>query len=507
MADTPAFNLSQLAGKVSGAVTGVTGKGEPVISRLASSSAECAPGALFFALPGSHADGHSFVGDAFCRGACAAVVQDPSTLGGKAGILVADTRRAFSALAAFFYGDPSQKLTVIGVTGTNGKTTTHWMVSHILDRLKKPSLRLGTLGANGGSIEIDTGLTTPDPLVLQELLARACEQGLKSCVMEVSSHALDQHRVDDVAFDAGIFTNLTRDHLDYHSDMNAYFEAKFRLFDLLQLAKSKRPVGIINADCSYGKEILKRLAQRNQRALSFGKDAEASFRIVNFSFDMRRSKLILAYAGTEHTLHSAFVGEHNAQNIAGAFAACVALGADAREVAESFAAMPHVPGRLQPVGDAQFGVFVDYAHTPDALAKALAALRPLTRGKLWVVFGCGGDRDRGKRPQMAKVAAALADNVVVTSDNPRTEDPRKIVDDILRDGVKPKIVEVDRRRALELTLQEAASGDVVLVAGKGHENYQIVGKVKSHFSDVEEVERILARSSLQQATGTSAGAA
>jgi len=470
-----------------------------MVTEVQASSNLVSPGTLFVAIAGTKVDGHSFLCEAAERGAVAAVVQQktqrPAGLPGQFPLIpVPDCKVALSRIAAWRYGDPSQALRTIGITGTNGKTTSSWLVFHLLNQLGLPALRTGTLGAafgEGGSVE--GTLTTPDAIQLQRLMSEALGRNLVSCVMEVSSHALDQARSDAVAFDVAAFTNLTRDHLDYHVTMEAYFSAKRKLFSLLADSSKPHRTAVIGIDDEYGARLYQELKRESRiQTVSFGFDPSSDICISRYSEDMRGSSMSLSFAGESYEVYSAFIGRHNAQNIATAFGCVVGLGLPASLVAARLGKLPQVPGRLERVHDADPSVYVDYAHTPDALEKALQSLRAITPGKLWVVFGCGGDRDGGKRPLMADVAAALADGVVVTSDNPRTEDPMDIIAQIVGGqsgpGIKSSgIIEPDRRKAIAAALASAGAGDVILIAGKGHEEYQIIGTTKHHFSDQEEV--------------------
>ncbi len=461
------------------------------ISNVVFNSNEIIPGSLYVAVRGTKHDGHSFVGDAFKKGASLAIVEDAGALGSNPGVVVANTRKALSQLSALYFNDPSKEISVIGITGTNGKTTTNWMLYHLLNFFGAKSLRIGTLGVKSeGRIDLPGNLTTPDPYQIQRLFREAMNGGASSCVMEVSSHALEQSRADDIEFDVGVFTNLTRDHLDYHNDMESYFQAKQKLFRLVAGNSKKIKAAVINCDDEYGKLLIQDLAS-DIELYSFGRSEGAALHIQDFEQTLRSGVVCIRYQGSTYKIASPFVGFHNAQNISAAFGSMIALGYEAQAVADALGKIPQVPGRLESVGQAPFGVYVDYAHTPDALQNVLSALQGLVQNELWVLFGCGGDRDKGKRPQMAQIASRMAHKVVVTSDNPRTEDPQAIIDDILSEGVNPTLVEVDRRRAIEQTLQAARPGDVVLIAGKGHEDYQIIGTEKFHFSDAEEVQKVL----------------
>jgi UDP-N-acetylmuramoyl-L-alanyl-D-glutamate--2,6-diaminopimelate ligase len=311
--------------------------------------------------------------------------------------------------------------------------------------------------------------------------------------METSSHALDQARVKDVSFDVAVFTNLTRDHLDYHGTFDNYFAAKRHLFELLRDSAKATRGAVINGDDAYGQRLIAEIESLGLNNWSFGRAASCSVCVTSITETpgAMQIEVSLTQLNRNLTITAPFIGAHNAENVVAAFAACCALGYEPGWVAEAIRGVPQVPGRLERVGASAVRVFVDYAHTPDALERAIAALRPSTEGKLWVVFGCGGDRDKGKRPIMATVAASGADRVVVTSDNPRTEDPNRIISDVLSSGIAPWITEVDRRRAIVEAVHAASPGDTVLIAGKGHENYQIIGTEKSHFSDQEVAQEAL----------------
>ena len=466
------------------------------LTSLAASGLAVEPGALFVAVRGFSTDGHNFVEQAFERGALACVVEDPTVLKGRPGIQVTNSRAALSALAAAFNGDPSTRIKVVGVTGTNGKTTTNWIIYHVLNQIGGGALRIGTLGTELMNRErVDGALTSPDPLTIHALLGHGERKGVRSCVMEVSSHALDQARVDDVCFDVVIFMNLSRDHLDYHGTFEAYFTAKRKLFELIARGKKATKVAVINADDPYGMKLIAELPALGLRDLSFGSSELASVRIEKITERAGEMSIVLRLRGDDspYTIETPFVGLHNAENVTAAFAACLGLGYEASEIISSLRSVPQVPGRLERIDSSSPRVFVDYAHTPDALDRAIKAVRVSTVGELWVIFGCGGDRDRGKRPQMAKIAALGADHVVVTSDNPRSEDPQAILADILSEGTKPSMIELDRAIAITTTVQRAAPNDTILIAGKGHEDYQIIGKERFRFSDQDVASQALKR--------------
>jgi UDP-N-acetylmuramoyl-L-alanyl-D-glutamate--2,6-diaminopimelate ligase len=448
------------------------------------------PGDLFIARSGPATEGAKFVDQACTRGAVAVVTDHPLTSPPLPQIPVQDAARAASKLAHLFHGNPSKKLPVIGITGTNGKTTTAYLIRHLLKTAEKRCGLIGTVQIDDGQTICESALTTPGAIQIAALLAAMRDNGCAACAMETSSHALHQGRVADVQFAGGSFTNLTGDHLDYHGSMDAYAAAKARLFEMLEPSA----VAVASADDQWSPRMI-----RDCRA-----------RVVRFGFassaDWRADDIRLASRGTEFTLRSPagkahvemkLIGRHNVANaLTAAALAGEVLGLTLPQIAAGLADAEGAPGRLQSVAAGQsFAVLVDYAHTDDALENVLAALRPLTRGRLRLLFGCGGDRDRTKRPRMARAAAKLADVVYVTSDNPRTENPSAILKEIIAgfpsDKQKPLFVEVDRRKAIEKILADAQSGDIVLLAGKGHENYQIVGTTKHHFDDVEEARRVL----------------
>lgn len=453
---------------------------------VCASSEKVTAGSVFVAVRGTVSDGHLFVKEAISRGASFTVVEDAVALQAMPGVVVKNTRKALSRLAAFFNGDPSARLQVIGVTGTNGKTTTNWIIYHVLNAIGGGALRIGTLGTECmGQIREEGVLTSPDPISLHRVMRQAVDMGARSCVMETSSHALDQARVEDVQFDVGVFTNLTRDHLDYHGTFESYFQAKSHLFSLLGVGPKGARGAVINIDDPYGAELLKRTTSLGLKDLSFGRHPSARFRIVRVDESSQAMEITIRLRDNDEevTVVAPFIGPHNAENVVAAFAAIAGLGYTLNEIVSSLARVPQVPGRLERIGSGSPRVFVDYAHTPDALERVLRALRTSTQGKLWCVFGCGGDRDRGKRPEMSTIASSEADLVVITSDNPRTENPQNIIKDILSSGIAPECVEADRAKAIRHAITSAGPKDTVLIAGKGHENYQIIGTRKIPFSD------------------------
>ncbi|MGH7498246.1 MAG: UDP-N-acetylmuramoyl-L-alanyl-D-glutamate--2,6-diaminopimelate ligase [Gemmatimonadales bacterium] len=451
----------------------------PPLSGVGVDSRAVQPGTLYVAVRGSQADGHRFIPDAVRRGA-AAVVVEQSGSAGVPEIVVRDGRRAALALGAAWYDYPARHLILLGVTGTNGKTTTAGLLRHLFNQAGTAA-SIGTLGAfDGDGQPIDSAagtLTTPGPVDLQATLAELLKRGTTHVAMEASSHSLDQGRLDGLTFAAGIFTNLTRDHLDYHGTMESYLAAKLRLS--AQLASSGLEVVNLDDDAWLA------LPRRSPR-ITFGLHPAA---------DVRASGVILDAAGSRFELSGRFgiaeaslplLGDFNVANALAAAACALGMGRPLGEVVARLGAVPQVPGRMEKISEVPCVVLRDYAHTPDALERALATLRPLTRGRLIVVFGCGGDRDRGKRPIMGRIAAEGADLAVVTSDNPRTEDPGAIIDDVEQGmGVVPHRRVVDRLAAIHAALQEARPGDTLILAGKGHETYQVVGTEKVPFDERE----------------------
>jgi UDP-N-acetylmuramoyl-L-alanyl-D-glutamate--2,6-diaminopimelate ligase len=503
------FELAELTG---GTLVDSSWK-PPQIDAVMTASDQPVANAVFVAIRGSSADGHDFLDEAFANGAVAAVVTEPERLAGRPGVAVDDSRRALSRICATLNGEPSRDLLTIGVTGTNGKTTVHWLLYHALFDLGFPALRIGSLGIEGGAAVHRSGkvttrtagqilMTTPAPGELHSSMRQARDAGLQACVLETSSHALDQQRVADVAYDAAVFTNLSSEHLDYHPDLEAYFRAKVQLFEQLADLKQRAPSpggAAINLDCPYGRRLAETVRATPVPVVGFGATPDADVRIGRFDQQLTSSAVHLVMAGEEHTVHPSLIGDYNASNVAAAFATLVSLGLEPQDVASALSEAPPVPGRLQPVGSDDITVLVDYAHTGEGLRKALGAVRGFTRNRLWVVFGCGGGKDPGKRAAMGAAARELADQIVLTSDNPKLEDPAKIIEDILTSGCEPALIELDRRTAIERTLRSAEPGDIVLLAGKGHEDYQIIGNETFHFSDVEEVERLKAEGALDRA--------
>ena len=437
------------------------GAAEVEVSGLAYSSASVTPGTLFFCVPGFKVDGHDFAPDAIDKGAAALVVQRPLGLGVPE-VVVDDVRAAMGPAAARFYGDPTKTLRVVGVTGTNGKTTTAFLVRSLLEAAGIRTGLLGTVTSVIAGREEPVERTTPEGIDLQGIFARMVDGGDKACVMEVSSHALHMHRVDGIHFAVRLFTNLTQDHLDYHGSMDAYYDAKKLLFT------REGGASIVNVDDPYGM----RLAGEIENATTFAIERDADFRARDVSFDVNGSAFTCQTPDGDVELTTRLPGLFNVQNALGAVAAARALDVPIDTIAAALAEAGRVPGRFEPIDEGQeFGVLVDYAHTPDSLENVLRAAREVTQGRLHVVFGAGGDRDTAKRPLMGRAAAEHADRVIVTSDNPRSEDPDSIVDMVMEGAPAAERI-VDRRAAIARALETAEPGDVVVIAGKGHEQGQ-----------------------------------
>jgi UDP-N-acetylmuramoyl-L-alanyl-D-glutamate--2,6-diaminopimelate ligase len=450
------------------------------VSGLAYSSRSVVPGTLFFCVPGFRADGHDFAPDAVARGAVALVCQRPLGLGVPE-VIVDDVRAAMGPAAARFYGDPTADLDVVGVTGTNGKTTTAFLLRHLLEAGGRQTGLLGTVKRVVGGVEEEVERTTPEAIDLQATLRAMLDGGDRACAMEVSSHALELGRVAGIRFACRIFTNLTQDHLDFHETMEAYFAAKRRLFEETGLS-------VVNIDDEYGRRIAAEV-----ECVTFGVEHDADYRARAVEFDLMGSGFVCETPDGELWLRSPLPGLFNVQNVLGAVAAARLLGVPGETIAAALPEFGRVPGRFEPVDEGQdFGVLVDYAHTPEALENVLRAAREVTQGRLHVVFGAGGDRDRGKRPLMGAAARRLADRVLVTSDNPRSEEPEAIVDAIM-EGAGPEAErETDRRRAIARAIDTADPGDVVVIAGKGHEQGQeFENGRKEPFDDVTEARAAL----------------
>lgn len=473
------------------------GDPETSISGVVYDSRRVAPGIAFVALPGTRTDGHAFVGEAVARGAPLVVVQRPVEVPpGVAVLQVESTRKALSTIAAAVYGHPSRRLRVIGVTGTNGKTTTTHLIRAILMARGERVGLIGTVHNFVGDEELTSQLTTPQASDMQGLLARMVEVGCTYVVMEVSSEGLDMHRVDDVEFDVGVFTNLTQDHLNYHGTLERYREAKLRLFRLLSRPGTKTgKIAVLNRDDPSEPHVRGACAVP---VITFGLEpgAEFSARDLVTTPDGTRFQMITPQGEAPVSLQ--MVGRFNVYNALAAAAVGMAEGVPLDVIRRVLEEQTGVAGRMEPVRAGQpFGVFVDYAHSPDGLENVLTTARGMTKGRVIAVFGCGGDRDRKKRPTMGRIAARLADHTIITSDNPRSEEPAAIIREI-EEGLKEALppghsyeTVVDRTEAIERAVAAAAPGDVVIIAGKGHETYQIFADRTIYYDDREVARRVI----------------
>ncbi len=480
----PESTLAALADSLPAGHMEMRGRGGTPISGLAYRSSDVRDGALFFCVPGERADGHDFADDATRAGAAALVVERWLDIDGPAQVRVPSVRGAMGPMAAAFFGRPSERLSMIGITGTNGKTTTTYLLEGIHRRAGSVPGVIGTTGVRIDGVAEPFDRTTPEAPDLQRLLANMVERGVGAVAMEVSSHGLAQHRVDGTVFGCAVFTNLSQDHLDFHGTMEEYLAAKARLFtpDL-----SVR--GVVNVDDPAGRRVA---AGAAVPVATFGLADDADVHATGVEIGQQGLRFNV---GSLH-IRSSLRGPFNVSNCLAAVAAARAMGIDDASIADGIEATSLVPGRLEPVDAGQaFAVFVDYAHTEDSLENVLRAARALTAGRVLVAFGCGGDRDRGKRPLMGEAATSLADLAVVTSDNPRREDPMAIIEQILpgaRQGGGAFVVEPDRRAAIRLAIAEARPGDVVVIAGKGHESGQEFADRTDPFDD-----RLVAREELE----------
>lgn len=446
---------------------------------ISDDSRKVSPGDLFIAVRGWNSDGHDFLEAAREKGAAAAIVEDPSrtTL---PSLVVREGRRAAALASATAYRNPARGLKMLGVTGTNGKTTTTSIMRHLFDDGAGSSASIGTLGVLVGSdgevLPGGSGLTTPGPVELQRVLRALADRGVRAIAMEVSSHSLDQRRIDGLEFDVAVFTNLTRDHLDYHGTMEKYFQAKARLLAYL------KPEGtaVLNADAPEWRSL-----ETSSQTLTFGTEESADIQAEDVRFTSEGSEWRLVTPRGSADVRLPLIGDINVENALAASTAAVALGQEPAEIARRLGTVPQVAGRLEIISRRPT-VLRDYAHTPDALERSLKTARAFTRGKLIVVFGCGGDRDKGKRPIMGEIAERDADCAIVTSDNPRTEDPDAIIDDIeagMRSSKHERVT--DRLSAIQRAIDLAEDGDIVLLAGKGHETYQVRGTTSYPFDEKE----------------------
>ncbi len=478
----------------------IAGNPETKIKGLAYDSRRVEKGWGFICVPGAKADGHHFIPEAIQRGASAVVVESGREAGlepppGGAIGVVPDSREAMAWIATAFHDEPSSQLVLVGVTGTNGKTTTALMLDAIFAAAGYRSGVIGTLEYRIGSRRLKPLHTTPEAVDLQALLASLVAEGASHAAMEVSSHALALHRVLGCWFSAAVFTNLTPEHLDFHQDMGQYLEAKRKLFeDPVYLPAEGERANAVNTDDEAGRSIAARALGRTI-TFGFGSHADCRAEAIELGPDGTRFAAVLPGGAGQEQIETRLVGEVNVYNALGALAACVGLGIPVEAAREGLRTMPPVTGRFERVRSRKRTVLVDYAHTPDGLRRALETARQLSRKRVIVVFGCGGDRDSSKRPVMGEIASRLADRCVITSDNPRSERPEAIIEQIVAGvpmGDRGKCaVEPDRQKAIRLAIQEAGKDDVVLIAGKGHEDYQIFADRTIHFDDREVAEAVL----------------
>ncbi len=479
--------------------------GDPLVevTGMAYHSREVKEGYLFAAMRGLRADGKQFIPEALSRGARSFLVEEAAEGIGATQVVVPRAREALAQVASFFFGDPSLSLTVVGITGTNGKTTASYLLESILGEAGKKTGIVGTVNYRYAGQVRPAATTTPESLDLQRLLAGMREAGVTHAVLEVSSHALDMQRVKGCNFDVALFTNLTRDHLDYHGSMEKYFQAKKLLFtEALRESRKKNLFSVINSDDPRGEDLRRSAVGTIFR---YGVKSRGEVYPERFSVDLDGIRAEIVTPRGKLEIASPLIGLHNLYNILAAVGVAEALEIPPEVTARGVARMARVPGRLDRVPEGEgIRIFVDYAHTPDALERALETLRSARPARLFVIFGCGGDRDRGKRPAMGKAAALGSDWAVVTSDNPRTEDPLRILEEVeagIRETGRPRLtpedlaageesggyfVIPDRCEAISRTIGAAHPGDVILIAGKGHEDYQILGARKIHFDDREE---------------------
>ena len=491
------MQLSKIIAALPNEPVKVAGPADRDITSLTHDSRQAGPDSLFVALPSvtpgrrgeAAAGGANFILQAVDQGAAAVITSSEIDAPRATVIRVQEPRVALSAAAAAFYGHPSLQLQTAGITGTNGKTTVAFLLKHLLDVADRPCGLIGTVRYVIGPRVLPAARTTPEADDVQRLLREMRDVNCRAAVMETSSHALEQDRVRDVEFDAAVFTNLTQDHLDYHETMEAYFAAKSRLFEQLASQAHKRGTAVINIDDRYGRRLFDSVGQR-VNTITYGQASNAMFRATDLRTDLHGTQYSLHASGKSYLVRLPLFGPFNVYNSLAALASMQALGHDVRKSVDALKNAPQVPGRLEMVpGPKTFRVFVDYAHTPDALENVLRTLRALEPQRLITVFGCGGDRDKAKRGPMGRAAEELSDWCVVTSDNPRSEDPEAICAQIsagLRGGNHETIL--DRRAAIRRAVAMAGPGDIVLIAGKGHEDYQEFADRKVPFDDVAEAE-------------------
>lgn len=488
----------------------VAGEG-PEITSLHHQSGKVRKGGLFAAFSGGVTDGHRYIEHAIEMGASAILAEKMIETSGLPLVVVKNTRKALSAISAAFHGFPSDRVKLIGITGTNGKTTTAHIIEHILTTAGFMAGNIGTVNCHYADRVMDTSMTTPEPPELHSVIREMADAGVTHVVMEVSSHAIDLFRVKDLRFDVAVFTNLTQDHLDYHGSMDNYWKCK-ESFLRGVAAGNWGKIGahaVINCDDRHGEGLLNSILKENgcPPLISTGSGLDWMIRPGNIKADINGIRGTISTPEETFAFTSSLVGLHNLENILNSVGACIASGLSCTTIKKGIETFSAVPGRLERISgkNGRF-VFVDYAHTPDALEKALSTLKAAKKGRLICIFGCGGDRDRTKRPIMGEIASRISDITVITSDNPRTEDADLIIKDIekgipghiksqglsdLKNCVNGVFVEKDRAKAIEMAICFSEPEDIILIAGKGHENYQILGKEKIHFDDKEEAQKAL----------------
>ena len=471
-------------------IQGLDPSADMEITGIADDSREAGPGMLFVAIQGEHVDGHHYIRQAVEKGAVAVMTEKQGDVKEAVGIRVKSSMDSLAKVSARFFQNPFEEMTLVGITGTNGKTTSSLLIQSILAASGKGTGLIGTLRYEIGDENVAALNTTPNALHLQRLLRRMRQIGLQACVMEVSSHAMVFSRVKECRFDTRVFTNLSRDHLDFHANMEAYYQAKRLLFG--EVYGKESGSSVVNIDDSWGKKLAQ---ECHGKVWTYGIENQADFQAMGPEFTIHGLFFRVQTPEGEVDVSSPLIGIYNVYNILSAYAVGFSLGIPKEVILKGIAQVGEVAGRFEKFSGPGFTVVVDYAHTDDALRRLLQNARQLCEGRLITVFGCGGDRDPGKRPLMGNAAAKLSDVVIVTSDNPRTEESSKIIDQILvgiPDSSSAQVdVIPDRRDAIETGIREARTGDMVVIAGKGHEDYQILGETRIHFDDREEVRRVL----------------
>jgi len=451
-------------------------------------------GDLFVAIKGEKRDGHHFIQESITRGARAVVVEElPVTVPDIPVVVVQDSRKALALISAAFFAHPSREMTLVGITGTSGKTTTSYLIESIMKAAGKAVGVIGTINYRLNGKERPAPTTTPQSYDLQRLLREMVAEGIPNAVMEVSSHALDQERVRGCHFDAAVFTNISPEHLDYHEDMDTYFAAKKRLFCEILPESEKAPWAIFNIDDPLVKDLPGELA--SHRILTYGLN-QGDIRVLQSNLSLKGTRAILALPAGTLAIETTLIGEYNLSNILAATAVGIALNCPAEAICQGIKDLSLVPGRMEQVGDGRPWVLIDYAHKPEALEKSLQEIKRLAKKKVVVVFGCGGDRDRSKRAPMGRIGVLWSDLAIITSDNPRTEDPLRIIAEIEKgaEEVSPPrdyLVIPDRKEAIKKAIALAGDEDCVLITGKGHEDYQIIGEQRFPFDDRREARRAL----------------